>query len=146
MRNDRHHVQMLMMQQVEAAEREQHGAEERRRLAELKPPQEPERASERRHVIGDQLQIESGPKRKNAIDQLMKRMEHADLTFAVQVVSGEDGRRPQDAITRVERLLIEMPRRQMKPGQVVEHEDPAGEQRENERCEQSCAADPNQDG
>ena len=39
-----------------------------------------------------------------------------------------------------------MPRRQMKPGQVVEHEHAARKQRHNQRREQGGAADPDQDG
>src|SRR5262245_1303026 len=137
---------MLMMQQVEAAEREQHAAKKCRGKVELKTAQEPDGSAECGQIVGDQFDIERGPEGQDAIDQLVKRVERAGLTFAVYVVSREDRRRPQYAISRGERLLVEMPHRQMKPGQVVEHEDAAGEQRHKQRCEQRSAADANQEG
>ena len=90
MRDDGHHVDVMMVQQVEAAEREQHRAEERRRVAEPEAAQEPERPGERQRIVGDQLEIERGPERKEPVEQLMERVEHSDLPLAVQIQSGED--------------------------------------------------------
>jgi hypothetical protein len=136
---------MLMMQQIEAAERKQHGPEEGRDTTQLKSPEKPERSSECRDVIGDQFEVESRSQRNKPIQQQMQWMKFADLTLAEQIESGEDRGRPQDTISRDERLLIEMAHRQVKPGQVVEHEDAAGQQRHKQRCQERSAADPNQD-
>ena len=74
-RDDSHQVDVMVVQQVEAAEREQHGAKERTRTADPKPSQEPEHARERRRVVGDQFKIEGRAERQKTIEQLMKRVE-----------------------------------------------------------------------
>ena len=84
-----------MVQQVEAAEGEEHRAEERCGAAEPQPPQEPVHAGEGRHVVDDQLEVEGRAERQEAIEQLMEGMKHARLAFALQVESAEDRRRPQ---------------------------------------------------
>ena len=84
-RDDGDHVEMVVMQQVEAAEREEHRAEERvLATAEPEPPQEPDHTREGRHVVGDQLEIERRPERKQPVEELMQRMEQAGLALAVQ--------------------------------------------------------------
>jgi hypothetical protein len=70
----------------------------------------------------------------------MERMEQADLSFAVQIESVEDGWRPQDGVACLQRLLIEVPHRQVQPRQVVEDEDPACEQWNQQREQQRGAA------
>lgn len=139
-RDDGHHVDVMVVQQVEAAEREQHGAEERRRAAESQAAEEPEGSGEGRRVIGDQLEIECRPERKETVQQLMERMEQADLPFAVQIQSGEDRGCPQHGVARLQRLLIEVPRWQVEPRKVTLDEYAAGEQRTEEWRQQGDAA------
>ena len=66
-RDDCHHVHMLEMKKVEAAEREQHGTQQCRRAAELETPQKPHGSSECRQVVGDHLDVESRLNRKKPI-------------------------------------------------------------------------------
>jgi hypothetical protein len=138
--DDRHHVDVMEVQQVEPAERDQHRTQQRRRLAEPQAPQEPERPGECGRIAGDDLEIEGGAQREQPVEQLMERMEHADLPFAVEIEPGEDGRRPEQRVARLERALIDVAHRQVEPDEVVVDEHPPAEQRNAERRQQRNAA------
>ncbi len=140
-RDDGHHVQVMVVQQVEPAEGKQHRAEERRRLTEAESPQEPEGSAESNRVAGNQLEIERSPEWKQAVQQLVQRVEHPGLTLAVHVQAGENRWCPQHGVARAQRLLVEIPHRQVKPREVVVDKHAAGEQRTQKRREERDAAD-----
>ena len=52
----------------------------------------------------------------------------------------KDRRRPQNAVARVQRVLIEVPRRQVVPGEIVGDEHAASQQRTEERRQQRGTA------
>ena len=135
-RDDGEHVEMLVVQQVESAEGEEHAAEERGRRGELQSPQEHVHPREGRRIVGDQFEVERRLERKQAVEQLVKRMEETDLSLAVKVDARQDRRRPQHRVARSQCLLIEVARRQVEPGQIVGDEDAAGQQRNEQRNQQ----------
>ena len=58
----------------------------------------------------------------------MEWVEEPALTLAVQVEAGEERWRPEKAVFRLQRVLIQPPQRQVKPGEIVEDEDPVRQQ------------------
>ena len=81
-RDDGDHVDVMVVQEIEAAERKQHGAEERCRLTESESEQEPDHSQESGRVIDNQLEIECRPEGKDAVQQLMKWVKKAIGPFA----------------------------------------------------------------
>jgi hypothetical protein len=144
--DDGDHVDVMVVEQHEAAEAEQHGPEERRHRAEPQPAEEPPGAGERRDVVRQQLEVERGLERAGPVEQQVQRVEDPRLTFAVEVEAGEDGRRPEQAVALLERLLIHVAERQVEPGQVVVDEDAALEERPRQRQQQRGAADQDEEG
>ena len=140
MGDDGHHVEVVVVQQVESAEREQQRSDERGHVAELEPAQEAPHAGKCERIADDQFEVEAHTQRKGAIEQLVERVEETALPFAVQVEPREDRRRPQHRVAGLQRVLIEVAKREVEPGQIVVDEDVARQQRKQERRQQRDTA------
>jgi hypothetical protein len=114
-RHDRHHVDVVMVQEVEAAESEQHRTEERGGHAQPQAAEHPPRSRERRRIACNHFHVERLSERKKAVEELVKGVEEPALPFAMQMEAGEDRRSPEHGIAGTQRLVIEVADRQVKP-------------------------------
>jgi hypothetical protein len=137
-RDHPHHVRVHEVEQLEAGEREEAGAEQRGGGGQLEPAQQHEGPEPCERVAPQHLEVEGQRQRQPAIGEQVQRVVETGLSLAVQVEAGELVGEPEELAARSQRVLVEEADRQVEAPEIAVEVDLTAEERQREHQEEDA--------